>query len=117
VAHLGELFEAGTTVDRRSEISNIGYTDYGGLQVGAGLVQDAMLTDPVASLARFSGRVFIAHGSADETVPVEHAHRYKAALGDSAELIILDGADHVFSSLAWEQELIEQTTRFLHANL
>lgn len=117
VAHLGELFEAGTTAERRSEISTHGFTDYGGLRVGAGLVQDALLTDPVASLAGFSGRVFIVHGSADETVPIEHAHRYKASLGDRAELAILNGADHVFSSLAWERELIERTTRFLIANL
>ena len=117
VAHLGELFEVGTTAERRSEISNLGFTDYGGLQVGAGLVQDALLTNPVASLASFSGRVLVAHGSADETVPVEHAHRYKAVLGDRAELVILNGADHVFSSLAWEQDLIARTTRFLSANL
>ncbi len=117
VAHLGELFQAGTAPERARELSINGFTDYGGLQVGAGLVGDALQTDPVAALSGFAGPVLVAHGSADETVPVEHAHRYSAALGDRAELSIVSGADHVFSSLVWERELIDCTTRFLIAHL
>jgi len=117
VAQLGELFQEGTTPERASEISTLGFTDLGGLQVGRGLVEEALSTDPVAALTGFAGPVLVAHGSGDETVPVEHALRYNAALGGRVQLVILAGADQVFTSLAWEQELIDHTARFLESNL
>jgi dipeptidyl aminopeptidase/acylaminoacyl peptidase len=56
--------------------------------------------------------VLIVHGSGDETVPVEHADRYQQAATHGSRRVekhIVDDADHTFTSLAWEAELIERT--------
>lgn len=118
VAHLGELFQAGGDAERMDELAAQGYIDFGGLAVGPALVMQAMTTDPVAALASGSGApVLVLHGTGDETVPVEHARRYAAALGERAELETLEGADHVFSSVPWERRVIERTRDWLRATL
>ncbi len=117
VAHLGELFQARATPEQAHAVMNLGYTDHGGLEVGATLIQQAMVANPVAELASYGGPVLVAHGTADALVPVEHAHRYKAALGNRAELELIEGADHVFSSVAWERRLIERTVGWLREHL
>jgi dipeptidyl aminopeptidase/acylaminoacyl peptidase len=117
VAHLGELFEAGATAERTREIATQGVTDLGGLEVGAALVGQAMEIDPVAGLAGYAEPALIAHGTADAVVPTEHGRRYKAALGERAELELFEGADHVFSSVAWERRLIGLTVGWLREHL
>ena len=42
-------------------------------------------------------KVLLVHGSADPTVPVQHAHDLKKAQ-PKAELLVIEGADHVFGS-------------------
>ena len=117
VANLGELFQASATMERMQDVIVQGYADVGGLEVGQALIQEAMSADPVAALGGFEGPVLVVHGTADATVPAEHAHRYKAALGERAELELIEGADHVFSSLAWEGRLIERTREWLRGRL
>ena len=50
---------------------------------------------PVAEVAAIAPRpLLIIHGSADRTIPVEHAYRLYAAAGTPKELWIGEGADH-----------------------
>ncbi|MBW3629970.1 MAG: dienelactone hydrolase [Gemmatimonadetes bacterium] len=53
-------------------------------------------------IARAAGRLripwLIAHGSADETVPVSSARELFDAAGDQAELLLVDGASHTFGA-------------------
>jgi dipeptidyl aminopeptidase/acylaminoacyl peptidase len=107
VAHMGELLLATGTAAQTREVESRGYTDIGGLALGAVFVREAMTANPVAALAGYAGPVLVVHGDADETVPPEHGRRYAAELGERAELRIIPGADHVFSSLEWEREVIE----------
>lgn len=117
VAHLGELFMASSSPNRLEHLEQHGYTDAGGLALGRDFVQQAMTVDPVTSLASWGGPVLIAHGTADATVPLDHAYRYKTAAGDRAELMLLDGADHVFSGLPWEEAVIGGSLRWLARRL
>ncbi|CAN5362267.1 hypothetical protein BH23GEM2_BH23GEM2_15760 [soil metagenome] len=62
------------------------------------------LSDTELNIERAAAAVtvpwFLVHGTADESVPVEDAHRLYAAAGDGSaphvQLAILDGANHVF---------------------
>jgi dipeptidyl aminopeptidase/acylaminoacyl peptidase len=44
-----------------------------------------------------SCRLLIVHGTADEVAPVSQAIELKNRSGDAAEIVLLQGADHVFS--------------------
>lgn len=117
VAHLGELWDAGFMSDKDELLRRDGYIDNGGWAVSAAMMAQARSTDGVTELASYKGPVLILHGTQDKSVPVEHAYRYQAALGDRAELAILEGADHTFSSLTWERTVNERTVAFLRHHL
>lgn len=117
VAHLGELFEAKTTPERTQEVITQGYTDLGGLEVSSVLVQQALSIDPTASIASYRHRALIVHGTEDAVVPVSHSVRYQQALVGRTELELIEGADHTFSSVRWEQQLIERTVSWLRKHL
>ncbi|MDP9351509.1 MAG: alpha/beta fold hydrolase [Chloroflexota bacterium] len=117
VAHLGELFQAGTTPERTQEIVAHGYTDYGGLEVSVALVQQALTTDPITAVTAYDGPALLVHGTGDTVVPASHSTRYQSAMSDRAELELIEGADHVFSSVRWEHQLIERTVSWLRSRL
>ncbi len=60
------------------------------------LLTDALIFDISMRLHRVSN-VLIAHSQNDETVPVEHARRIHAAVGDPKKLTIFQGGDHRMS--------------------
>jgi len=63
------------------------------------------------TLRRFSKPMLVVHGSADETVPVEVAFRTKK-WNSSAELFLLDGADHVFGgSHPWTKDILPEDAK------
>ncbi|HEX8904618.1 MAG TPA: alpha/beta fold hydrolase [Longimicrobiaceae bacterium] len=52
--------------------------------------------DITAAAARVGVPWLIVHGDADTSVPVDDAHALFAAAGDNAELMVMEGTDHVF---------------------
>jgi alpha-beta hydrolase superfamily lysophospholipase len=72
------------------------------LRVGRGFLQE-QLDDPAAhDLLRVASNIrcaaLIIHGSNDPTVPSECAYEIGRALGERANELIIDGADHVFKT-------------------
>lgn len=50
---------------------------------------------PIDAIARVAPRpLLMFHGTADRTIPVEHAHRLRAQAGPTAHLELTEGADH-----------------------
>lgn len=113
LAEIGERFAHERAPSRLPD----GTYDVGGMAVGEGFVQSLNSVRPLDEVGRFRGRVLIVHGGADDVVPPKHAEQYKGVLGDRAELHIIPGSDHVFSSVPWQSEAIEITTSFLQASL
>ncbi|WIA35809.1 hypothetical protein OEZ86_004196 [Tetradesmus obliquus] len=77
-------------------------------------LQDRLDTDMAAgcsSIARTA--VLTVHGSADADVPVQDAHKIAAAIKAPHELVILDGADHCFTSGAALYELAAAVLPFV----
>ena len=68
----------------------------GRLTIGRGLIETAQALDAMEAIAPYKGPVLIAHGTADHIVNVSYAQRAKAAYGDNAQLLLIDGADHGF---------------------
>lgn len=68
----------------------------GRLTIGRGLIETAQALDAMEAIAPYKGPVLIAHGTADHIVNVSYAQRAKAAYGDNAQLLLVEGADHGF---------------------
>ena len=54
--------------------------------------------DVPAAAARVRAPWLVVHGTADETVPVDDAHRLHSASGGRAELLLIPGANHTFEA-------------------
>jgi len=97
-----------------------GHLDVGAHEVGLGFIQDLPRHDPVKSLAASRSSALIVHGSADSSVPVSAADLYAEALQVPArrvEKLIVDGADHTFTSLKWERAVIGRTATWFRETL
>ena len=82
-------------------------------EISPRLVEDVVKFEPIRHLARFKGPTLIVHPESDEVIPVSHARDFFWAAGAEAkELAIIPGADHVYSSIAWEQEVILRTVQW-----
>ena len=99
-------------------IAEGGVIEHGPHRLGAGFLRDCERIDPLAEVASYHGPALVVQGSADESVPLEHAEMYMEALPteDKAKHII-KGADHTFASVAWELEAIEVTGEWLRSRL
>jgi len=94
-----------------------GYKDVYGLKLSTDFLYDAESLDLVGRAAAFDKNVLILHGEKDRMVPLFNTDHYMRAYGDKAKCIVIKDADHVFSSLPWEKELLEHTADFLHSEL
>ncbi len=94
-----------------------GTIDVGGHLVGPEFFRTLPDANPLAAVAEYSGPALILHGTQDPTVPPRHAEAYKEVLGDRAQLVWVEGADHTFSAHAWEQKAISITRDWLLTHL
>jgi uncharacterized protein len=75
---------------------------------------------PLDIIKAARGPVLIAHGTADQDVPIANALRFRdtlAAANIGHELVLIEGADHVFMRHEWERELIERSVAWLTRTL
>ena len=68
----------------------------GRLTIGRELIETAQALDAMEAIRTYRGPVLIVHGTADRIVNYTYAERAKAAYGDNARLLLVDGADHGF---------------------
>lgn len=95
-----------------------GVIEQGAHRIGERFVRDCQRVRPLAEVAGFRGPALVVHGGADESVPPHHADMYMEALRteDKAKHIV-KGADHTFTSIAWEADVIEVTRGWLAERL
>lgn len=90
-----------------------GATEYNGHELSPRLIDDVLKVEPIRHLARFKGPTLIVHAEKDEAVPLSHAHDFVQAAGaEVKELAIISEADHVFTNVPWENEVIARTLRW-----
>ncbi len=94
-----------------------GCYDIGGLWLNPDFYDDLNHWDTYRDVEKFQGKALIVQGSKDETVPVAIAHGYHKVLGERAELVVIQNADHTYNRHDWEKTLFQETSRFLGAEL
>jgi alpha/beta superfamily hydrolase len=108
---------SGISEDEKEALIKRGYKDQYGLALSTDYLFDAEALDLVGRAAAFDKNVLIVHGGGDQVVPIENSSAYMEAYGSRAKFLRIEGADHVFSSISWETELLEHTTGFLTKEL
>lgn len=58
-------------------------------------------------------RILIIHGTADAATPVEFGKEYLRVPGGTKQFVEVVGADHGYSSLPWQEQLLGHVVRFL----
>ncbi len=112
---LSKVFSSRDNWDElKAGLQRDGYVDHGAFRVGQGFYDDCARVNPLAELVDYDGPALVVHGSEDATVIASHADLYMDALvsADKHKYIVA-GADHTFSSIAWEQEAIGVTREWL----
>lgn len=95
-----------------------GGREYGGHEVSMRFLEDAEKVNPVEALRGFRSPTLIIHPEKDEHLPLHHPQDFFHASGAAIkEKIIIPGADHTFTSIAWEREVISQTTGWFARHL
>ena len=87
--------------------------DMNGWPLGRGFLNDLPNIQPLKQIANYVGPSLVVHGSNDETVPPSDASDYRLALGGRCRFHMVEGADHVFSTLRYKAEAIEVSRDFL----
>lgn len=98
------------------DLATKGYVDFLGLPMSQAYIDAAVSFDPYAAADGYRGPVRILHGAADPIVPAVYAERYADVYGDMAELTVVEGADHGWSSVPFRATVIGETARFLVAH-
>ena len=95
-----------------------GALEYDAREISPRFLDRAAKVEPVKLLSRFKGPTLIIHPGKDEAVPLSHAEDFfQAARATAKEKVIIPGADHTFSSVAWESEVIQRTVEWFGLHL
>jgi hypothetical protein len=97
---------------------NAGNFEYDAREISARFLKDAPKVNPLTAIRRFTKPTRIIHPGKDETVPRSHAEDFLRASGARIkEKVIIPGADHTFTSIAWESAVIGQTVEWFRRYL
>lgn len=116
-AHLAELATMATQAAKLIPGRN-GVFDYNAHEVSADVLKGIEKVDPLKQIASFRQPTLLIHPEKDEYVPLVHADHYLQAAGAATKQeLVIPGADHTFSSVAWERETIDRTVDWLRTYL
>ncbi len=94
--------------------------DIGGLGVGEDFIESLGEFDPLTEITKTAAPVLVIHGTHYQVVPPEHAALYCDALrtgGVSFHKVEVPGADHCFSSVKWQDTVIDVSAAWLAGHL
>ena len=95
------------------DLAGTGYFDFNSAPLGPRFFDDARAFDVYGRAAGFDGPVRIIHGGQDVIVPEKYALRYQSVYGTNADVTIVPGGDHMWSTMAVREQLIARTVDFV----
>lgn len=95
-----------------------GAREYSGHIVSARFLHGLDRVHPLRAIRRFKRPTLIIHPGRDELLPLRHPEAYFRVAGARVkEKVIIPGADHTFTSAAWEQDVIARSVSWFAENL
>ncbi|MCC8150735.1 MAG: alpha/beta hydrolase [Lachnospiraceae bacterium] len=98
-------------------ISEKGYIDFRGEKLSSIYVEDGRKVNIWDDIQKYKGPVQIVHGTADMSVDFSYSVRLKEVLGDRCALYPVEGADHDFSTISYNQQRLDYAVGFLKETL
>jgi fermentation-respiration switch protein FrsA (DUF1100 family) len=93
----------------KAAIKRTGHVDMGGFVRGRPYFESLKHLDPLRDIAKYTGPVLIVQGSEDQVIMPTNAEYIYDHVRGRRLLVMVDGADHTFSTAAWEAQVIETT--------
>jgi dipeptidyl aminopeptidase/acylaminoacyl peptidase len=95
-----------------------GAREYNAHEVSARFLETIEKVRPLAAFRRFTAPTLIIHPEKDEHLPPHHPEGYFRASGAAVkEKLIIPGADHTYTAIAWEREVIARTSAWFSKHL
>jgi dienelactone hydrolase len=95
-----------------------GAREYCGHAVSSRFLENLSKIDPLGSLAQFKNPTLIVHPEKDEHLSLAHPEDYyRAVAAPLKDKVIIPGADHTFTSLVWEEEVIRRSVEWFRSHL
>ncbi len=91
------------------QLRETGVLDLGGNAVGRAFFDEGHKHHPLECIRKTRASILLVHGDQDTGVPLSASDEYEAVLkkeGRDVVKHVLPGADHTFSSIAWEKKVI-----------
>ena len=111
---VGRLHEDLSAIAESNNINTSSFPiEWKSLLFGRAFFDDLKNINPLEEIVHATCPVLIINGTADTSVSPKRSREYYKTLrnnGQNAELMLIDGADHVFTSVAWEHEIIEKVS-------
>jgi hypothetical protein len=101
----------------KEAVTKRGKVDIGGLIRGKPYFESIKSIDPLKRIAAFKGPVLIIQGSNDEAVSPVNAELLYDSVSGQRRLIMIDDADHTFSRIIWERQVIDETLAWFQQTL
>ena len=117
LAHTAHLRTLAATSVKPSAGGN-GRFEYDAREISPNFLGEGLGVEPVRGLARFKAPTLVIHPEKDNAVPYSHAQDYYQAVGAATkELVVIPGADHVYTSVTWEDEVITRSVEWFREHL
>ncbi len=101
----------------KEAVKKHGHVDIGGFVRGEGFFESLKTVDPVREITRYSGPVLFVHGSEDQVMSPANSELMYDSVKGRRRLILIDDADHTFSSVQWERQVIDATRAWFEETL
>lgn len=99
-----------------AELFEIPVLDDNGNLVGQSFIREIPHFEPAKGLKEFKKPVCLIHGTADQIVPFQQSEEFEnhfSGKHPASHCHLIEGADHQYSSAAWQKELFETSLLFL----
>lgn len=95
-----------------------GNLEYDAREVSTRFLEDMLKVNPLAALTAFKGPTLILQPGKDEVVPLSDAEEFLSSAGAAVkEKVIIGGANHTYTSITWENEVIQRTVAWFKRHL
>ncbi|MBZ5536165.1 MAG: alpha/beta hydrolase [Acidobacteriia bacterium] len=95
-----------------------GNLEYDAREISAEFLEGLGKVNPLASVMAFKGPTLILQPGKDEVVPLSDAEEFLNSAGAAVkEKVVIAGANHTYTSIAWENEVIQRTVAWFRKYL